>query len=44
VFSETLPHGTRAVLQVAAFACLVASAIALGHQQGTASQPAGSAR
>ena len=33
LFGETLPHGTRAVLQVAAFACLVASAVALGHQQ-----------
>lgn len=34
LFGETLPHGTRAVLQVAAFGCLVASAVALGHQQG----------
>jgi len=33
LFGEILPHGTRAVLQVAAFACLVASAVALGHQQ-----------
>jgi drug/metabolite transporter (DMT)-like permease len=33
LFGETLPHGGRAVLQVAAFACLVASAVALGHQQ-----------
>jgi hypothetical protein len=33
LFGETLPHGTRAVLQVAAFACLVVSAVALGHQQ-----------
>jgi drug/metabolite transporter (DMT)-like permease len=33
LFGEMLPHGTRAVLQVAAFACLVASAVALGHQQ-----------
>jgi drug/metabolite transporter (DMT)-like permease len=33
LFGETLPRGMRAVLQVAAFACLVASAIALGHQQ-----------
>jgi hypothetical protein len=33
LFGERLPHGTRAVLQVAAFACLVASAVALGHQQ-----------
>ena len=33
LFGETLPHGTRAVLQVAAFACLVMSAVALGRQQ-----------
>ena len=33
LFGETLPHGTRAVLQVAAFGCLVPSAVALGHQQ-----------
>ena len=33
LFGETLPRGTRAVLQIAAFACLVASAVALGHQQ-----------
>lgn len=33
VFGETLPHGIRAVLQVAAFACPVASAVALGFQQ-----------
>ena len=33
LFGETLPHGTRAVLQVAAFACLVTSAVALGRQQ-----------
>jgi drug/metabolite transporter (DMT)-like permease len=33
LFDETLPHGTRAVLQVAAFACLVVSAVALGRQQ-----------
>src|SRR5258707_14118760 len=30
LFGETLPHGTRAVLQIAAFACLVAGAVALG--------------
>jgi drug/metabolite transporter (DMT)-like permease len=41
LFGETLPHGMRAVLQVAAFACLVASAVALGHQQAPrADQPA----
>jgi drug/metabolite transporter (DMT)-like permease len=33
LFGETLPHGMRAVLQVAAFACLVVSAVALGRQQ-----------
>ena len=40
LFGETLPHGTRAVLQIAAFGCLVASAVALGHQQAPqADQP-----
>jgi hypothetical protein len=44
LFGETLPHGTRAVLQVAAFACLVVSAVALGRQQAPrADQPAGRA-
>jgi hypothetical protein len=44
LFGETLPHGTRAVLQVAAFACLVMSAVALGRQQAPrADQPAGRA-
>ena len=33
LFGEALPHGIRAVLQIAAFASLVASAAALGHQQ-----------
>ena len=33
LFGETLPHGARAVLQIAAFACLVVGAVALGHQQ-----------
>lgn len=33
LFREMLPHGIRAVLQIAAFASLVASAVALGHQQ-----------
>jgi hypothetical protein len=32
LFGETLPHGARAVAQVAAFGCLVASAVALGRQ------------
>jgi len=41
LFGETLPRGWRAVLQVASFACLVASAVALGHQQAAeASEPA----
>jgi drug/metabolite transporter (DMT)-like permease len=44
LFGETLPHGTRAVLQVAAFACLVVSAVALGRQQAPKDRPAGSAR
>jgi drug/metabolite transporter (DMT)-like permease len=40
LFGETLPRGIRAVLQVAAFGCLVASAIALGHRQAPrAGQP-----
>ena len=33
LFGEDLPHGTRAALQVTAFACLVVSAIALGRRQ-----------
>jgi hypothetical protein len=33
LFGETLPHGARAGLQIAAFACLVAGAVLLGHQQ-----------
>ncbi len=41
LFGETLPHGTRAVLLIAAFACLVASAVALGHQKAPrAGEPA----
>jgi drug/metabolite transporter (DMT)-like permease len=36
LFGESLPHGARAVLQVAAFACLVVGAVALGHQQAPA--------
>ena len=41
LFGETLPHGTRAILQVAAFGCLVASAAELGRQQAPrADQPA----
>jgi drug/metabolite transporter (DMT)-like permease len=33
LFGEVLPRGGRAALQVAAFACLVVSAVALGRQQ-----------
>jgi hypothetical protein len=41
LFGETLPHGMRAVLQVVSFACLVASAVALGHRQAPqADEPA----
>jgi drug/metabolite transporter (DMT)-like permease len=41
LFGESLPHGTRAALQIAAFACLVVGAVALGHQQPPqATQPA----
>jgi drug/metabolite transporter (DMT)-like permease len=41
LFGETLPRGTRAVLQIAAFVCLVVSAVALGYQQAPqADQPA----
>ena len=47
LFGETLPSGTRAIAQVAAFACLVASAVSLGHQQsqgnGQPASPAGGA-
>ena len=44
LFGETLPRGLRAVLQVAAFGCLVASAVALGHQQAPRAGQAGPAR
>jgi hypothetical protein len=40
LFGETLPGGSRAVLQIAAFACLVVSAVALGRQQPPAEQAA----
>jgi drug/metabolite transporter (DMT)-like permease len=33
LFGETLPHGGPAVLQIAAFSCLVVGAVLLGHQQ-----------
>jgi len=40
LFGETLLHGMRAVLQIAAFACLVASAVALWAPAGTAGRSA----
>jgi len=42
LFSEDLPHGALAILQLAAFVSLVVSAVALGHQQAPrpASRPA----
>ena len=41
LFGETLPSGAPAVAQVAAFSCLVASAVALGHRQAPgAAEPA----
>jgi FtsJ-like methyltransferase len=39
LFSQRLPHGIRAGLQLAAFACLVARAVALGRQQTPRSEP-----
>ena len=39
LFSQRPPHRIRAVLQLAAFACLVASAAALGRQQTPGSEP-----
>jgi len=42
LFGETLPLGTRAALQIAAFACLVVSAVALGHPQGPRDRQPGS--
>ena len=39
LFGQRLPDGIRAVLQLAAFACLVASAVALGRQQTPGSEP-----
>ena len=39
LFGEMLPHGIRAVLQLAAFACLVLSAVALGRQQALGAEP-----
>ena len=39
LFGERLPHGSAAILQVAAFACLVVSAVALGHRQAPGGGP-----
>jgi hypothetical protein len=39
LFGEGLPHGIRAVLGLAAFAGLVAAAVALGRQQTPGSEP-----
>ena len=39
LFVERLPHGIRAIPQLAAFACLVAIAVALGRQQTPGSEP-----
>jgi hypothetical protein len=38
-FRQRLRHGIRAAMQLAAFACLVASAVALGRQQTPGSEP-----
>jgi hypothetical protein len=40
LFAEKLPAGGRAALQIVAFACLVISAVALGHQQRPEAVPA----
>jgi hypothetical protein len=36
LFGETLPHGIRAAAQIAAFACLIASAVFLGRKDAPA--------
>jgi drug/metabolite transporter (DMT)-like permease len=43
LFGERLPLGGLAVLQIAAFGCLVISAVALGHQQAPPPKPASQA-
>jgi len=44
LFGETLPHGIRATAQIAAFACLIASAVFLGRKDAPrADAPAPSA-
>ena len=40
LFGETLPHGIRAVAQVAAFTCLIASAVFLGRKDAPSAAPA----
>ena len=39
LFGQRLPDGIRAVPQLAAFACLVVSAVAHGRQQTPGSEP-----
>ena len=39
LFGQRPPHGIRAGLRLAAFACLVARAVALGRQQTPGSEP-----
>ena len=39
LFGETLARGIRAVLQIAAFASIVASAVALGHRAPRTDKP-----
>jgi drug/metabolite transporter (DMT)-like permease len=40
LFGETLPHGIRAAAQVAAFTCLIASAVFLGRPDAPSAPPA----
>jgi len=42
LFGETLPHGIRAVAQVAAFGCLIASAVFLGRKDAPSTAAAAS--
>ena len=42
LFGETLPHGIRAVAQIAAFTCLIASAAFLGRKDAPSAAPAAS--
>jgi hypothetical protein len=39
LFGETLPHGVRAVAQIAAFTCLIASAVFLGRKDAPSPAP-----